>query len=708
MDALTGKLLAERYQLFERLDDTATALTYRGQDRQLGSACRVVVPKLSARASFGSFERTWRQLAELRSPHLAPMTAQARLSGGRPFVVFRWIEGRTLDQIIRAEGAISSARALTICRAVLLALKVAHDRAIVHRDVTPRNVVIGHGPDAGTIKLVGFAGAPRDAIDARAVPGDPTALAPERFADPRVATPRSDLYAVGVLLYTMLAGRPPFEPDDPTDTEAAFGRLSWLHTHAQPARPNTGVPEGTWRLTLSLLEKRSEDRPAHADAALSALSAGDHTSIPPPFVPDMGATRDPFESLVKARGPLDALSTVGSADGIDPFDLAEEATVADAGYLGEDEDEEPTVQQAAPALSVAAQMLFGKRRIDPFARTIAGQPVIGRASTDQSAADQSAGDSAGAGPVHAGAVGADEARENDDPGLGDGESSMDRLSALMDADPLAIEAEHDSLSDVVDELTLPGQVSHLRAMVRPTHSPETDPPTTPQRPGASVPESAPVAQPRKPFKAEPLDDLLTRPLHSGAAIPEAPLDDLLLRPRPPASPPGVPPSDSQVGRLVGRSIGSGIKTRAARPSGKLDRSPPTPRPSDALARLPDVSAFAEPGLDEVSTIAAPDRPRTDARQLPALDPKTLQPRAAETPTNQQPTVTAARPLNLPDDRSTQRIVGTAIAVAALLAIISGLMWFTSGETPTEASPASDAPATQAPASQPPIRTPIGE
>ncbi|MGK0358274.1 MAG: serine/threonine protein kinase [Bradymonadia bacterium] len=664
-DALTGKLLAERYQLFERLDDTATTRTYRGQDRQLGSACRVVVPKPSARASFDSFERTWRQLAELRSPHLASMTAQDRLSGGRPFVVFRWIEGRTLDQIIDAEGALSSARALTICRAVLLALKVAHDRAIVHRDVTLRNVVIGHGPDAGAIKLVGFAGAPRDAVDARAVPGDPTALAPERFADPRVATPLSDLYAVGVLLYTMLAGRPPFEPEEPSDAEPAFERLAWLHTHAQPARPNTGVPEGTWRLTLSLLEKRSHDRPAHADAALSALNADHHSSTPLPFAPRSGATSDPFESLVSARGSLDALA----ADRSDPFALADEATVADGGY---DDDDEPTVQQTAPALSYAAQMLFSKPKaskhgVDLFART--------RAVED--------------GPVtqadRAGSHGPDSPADSADLADSD-ESSMDRLNALIDADPLAIEAEHDSLSDIADELTLPGQSSHLRAMITP---------------GAAVPERGPLA-----FADAPIDDLLTRPLHPGASIPEAPLDD--LRPRPPAAPPGMPVSPAP---LAGRRIGNGIKTRAARPTGKIERATPTSRPSDALARLPNVSTFADPASDEVSTIAAPDRRRPSAPKRPLADARTpaAEPdmpappkRDVYPPTDQQHTLT--RPLNMPDANPTQRLVGLAIAVAALLAIISALMWFTSDSAPPTDAPPPDA----SPASQAPVRQSIGE
>lgn len=670
MDALTGKLLADRYQLFERLDDTASALTYRGQDRQLGAACRVVVPKLSARASFGSFERTWRQLSELRSPHLASMTAQDRLTGGRPFVVFRWIEGRTLDQIIRAEGAQDSARALQVCRAVLLALKVAHDRTIVHRDVTPRNIVIGHGPDTGAIKLVGFAGAPRDAIDARAVPGDPTALAPERFADPRSATPRSDLYAVGVLLYTMLAGRPPFEPEDPTDADAAFERLSWLHTHAQPTRPNTGVPEGTWRLTLSLLEKRAADRPASAEAALAALSAGDHTSVPPPFVPDAPATRDPFEALVKGRSALDAAS---SSDRMDPFDLSEEATVADASFRpgarqfdGEDEDDEPTMQQNAPSLSVA-EMLFasgGERRIDPFARTAA---VIDD-TADSPASSESSTSS---------------------------ESSMDRLSALVEADPLAIEAEHDSLSDVVDELTLPGQVSHMRAMMMAAQSAETDPPTRPQRPNATVPQETPI-----PRADASMDELLTRPLHSGAAIPEAPLDDLPRRPRPPASPPGLPSSPARPRRRVGEDV----PTRTARPTGKAQRPTPQPRQSDALARLPDVSAFADPGPDEISTIAAARRARPRSAAQPdtpaaAPSPPAANPLAAREPAPTKPAQTATRPLNLPDQNPTQRMVGVAIAIAALLAIISGLMWFTSS---------SPAPADASPASSAPVRTPIGE
>lgn len=626
MDALTGKLLASRFQLFERLDDRGAALTYRGQDRRLGAACRVLVPKLDARAAFGSFERTWRQLGALRCPHLAQMIDQGRLGAGRPYVVFRWIEGRTLDQIIRAEGAQPASRAAAIVRATLLALREAHGNGIVHRDVTCRNVVIGHGPDAGAIKLVGFAGAPRDAIDARAIPGDPEALAPERFSDPLIATPLSDLYAVGVLLYTLLAGRAPFDPRETTQGDDAFTRLRWLHSHANPARPNTGVPDPLWRLTLSLLEKRPQDRPQGADRALSALDAAlGSRSMPPPFVTGDTGT-DPFDS-VDSPGSLDSLGSLNSAS--DPFSIDEEPTVADQGPILDDDDDdaEPTVQQSG--LAVAAAMMFGQQApdpVDPFART---------------------------GPV----------------GEGPTRSARDALDSLVSKDPLAIEAEHDSVnSDIFDELTLPDRAQHLRAMIRPRpasmdEAVDDDQPT--RRLGAAEPPAIDEPEPPPPPPA-PADNAQTRPLPPGMRAPSAEADDSMP------------------------------KTRPSRPGNRaklLAEAAPDP-----LAKVPDVSAFADPDLDEVSTVAAAPRarrlapaPAQSAARAPS-PPRQAAP--AQTPTLSAPST----PINLPSQGSS-RIVGIAIAIAALLAMIGGLMWFSGG------GPATPEP-TPAPASSPATAAPV--
>jgi hypothetical protein len=243
------------------------------------------------------------------------------------------------------------------------------------------------------------------------------------------------------------------------------------------------------------------------------------------------------------------------------------------------------------------------------------------------------------------------------------EHSADRLAALVEKDPLAIEAEHDSVnSDILDELTLPDRAAHMRAMIQP-------------RPQA--PKKAPAL---KTPSREIDDDQPTVPLREPTVIPEVTREPILK----PAAP---------------DAFDSVEITRGGRPSNRVPRL----RQRDPLAKVPDVSAFSDPAPDEISTIAAPKRTRRAADEAPLIAQKAQPappPARAAAPADAPSTtvIQPRRPLNLPAQHRSQRIIGIAIGVAALLALVSGLMWFTGEAEPDRTTPPS----------KPPVRTQIGE
>ena len=185
-------------------------------DRQV--VIKVLPPEMAAGVSIDRFRREIQMAAKLQHPHVVPLlTADA--SGDLLYYIMPFIEGESLRQKLEREGELPIGETVRILREVVDALDYAHSQGIVHRDIKPDNIMLSRNhalvTDFGVAKAVAESGR-SDLTSLGVALGTPAYMAPEQAAaDPHVDH-RADLYAVGVVAYEMLAGRPPFSAPSPT------------------------------------------------------------------------------------------------------------------------------------------------------------------------------------------------------------------------------------------------------------------------------------------------------------------------------------------------------------------------------------------------------------------------------------------------------------------------------------------------------------
>ena len=264
MSQQSQQVFSGRYELLGHVARGGMAEVYLAQDLMLNRkvALKVLFRELSTDASFVErFRREAQAAANLSHPNIVSIYDWGE-EDGTYFIVMEYIEGRTLGQIIRAEGPLLPDRAADIGADVAAALAFAHHSGVVHRDVKPGNVLIS---PSGQVKVTDFgiaraANADNDLTQTGAVMGTATYFSPEQAQGMRVDG-RSDVYSLGVMLYEMLVGRPPFQGDNPM-------AIAYKHVREQPVPPreiNSDVPAPFEAIILQAMAKNPNDRYASAD-----------------------------------------------------------------------------------------------------------------------------------------------------------------------------------------------------------------------------------------------------------------------------------------------------------------------------------------------------------------------------------------------------------------------------------------------------------
>jgi eukaryotic-like serine/threonine-protein kinase len=261
-------LLGGRYALAEPLGRGGMATVYRGTDTVLGRqvAIKVLADTLARDPSFVErFRREARAAAGLTHPGVVTVFDHGS-EGETNYIVMELIEGPTLAELLR-RGSLGTERTVAIGDAILAALEAAHARGLVHRDVKPGNVML---TSAGDVKVMDF-GIVRS-LDAATLTGTGTVVGSASYLAPEQvrglpADGRSDLYAVGCVLYEALAGRPPF-------TGSSAVSVAHQHVSSEPAPLSrlASVPAALEGVVMRALAKDPEDRYADAGQMRAALS----------------------------------------------------------------------------------------------------------------------------------------------------------------------------------------------------------------------------------------------------------------------------------------------------------------------------------------------------------------------------------------------------------------------------------------------------
>ncbi len=270
-----GTILGGRYRLVELLGQGGMARIYRGHDNQLDRhvAVKLLRPEYGRDPDFSSrFRQEAQNAASLNHPNIVSVFDYGQDAAG-PFIVMELVDGEDLAAIVKRSGALPPRQAARIAAETARALQAAHGHGIVHRDVKPGNIMIDRD---GRVKVADFGIARAIAEAQMTLPG--TTLGSVHYFSPEQArgeqaTPASDIYSLGIVLYELLTGHRPWE----ADSAAAVAMARLVGPPPDPSTVRSGIPADLVaidRKALALAPAERWSSAASMAAALEAFLAG--------------------------------------------------------------------------------------------------------------------------------------------------------------------------------------------------------------------------------------------------------------------------------------------------------------------------------------------------------------------------------------------------------------------------------------------------
>jgi serine/threonine-protein kinase len=291
-----GAILADRYRIIGLLGHGGMGEVYRADDLKLGQpvALKFLPQKLADDAV-----RRERLFAEVRiarqvsHPNICRVYDIGELEG-RNFLTMEYIDGEDLASLLKRIGSLHGAKALDVARQICAGLSAAHDKGVLHRDLKPANVMID---GRGRVRITDFGLAVAAEEESEGdVSGTPSFMAPEQFAG-KGASVRSDIYALGLVLYELFTGKRAYEAKTLAELQAKK-EASLPKAPSEIVRDIDPIVE---RVILRCVEKDPRHRPASAVELARALPGGD------PLAAALAAGETPSPEMVAASGSTEGL-----------------------------------------------------------------------------------------------------------------------------------------------------------------------------------------------------------------------------------------------------------------------------------------------------------------------------------------------------------------------------------------------------------------
>jgi serine/threonine protein kinase len=284
-DPFIGRdILNGQFQVLQKIGSGGMGSVYKALQPAMNRmvAVKILHPKLANRKDLVSrFRREARAMSHLTHPNTVKVLLYGELEDGSLYIVMEYLDGKNLNQTVRAEGPMPLERGLPILIQACNALEEAHRAGIIHRDLKPENIFLSQQGgmrdyakvlDFGLAKVTEREMRPGSIILTQEgmVFGTPEFMSPEQ-AQGKTLTPASDIYSLAVILYEVLTGKLPFEAKNPME-------FIQLHVTAKPKPINERVPGRTfppllWTVLEKALAKKSEDRFASGAEFAHALTA---------------------------------------------------------------------------------------------------------------------------------------------------------------------------------------------------------------------------------------------------------------------------------------------------------------------------------------------------------------------------------------------------------------------------------------------------
>jgi serine/threonine protein kinase len=257
-----GEILLDKYRVEDVIGVGGMGRVVRARHMYLETpvAIKLLLPQMAESPStVARFLREAQATVRLRSEHIARVMDVGTITDGTPVIVMEFLDGFDLNQILRHHGPQHAQPVVDLLLQACEGLAEAHSIGIIHRDIKPSNFFITQRPDGSNLlKILDFGissagGFESELTGTQTVVGTPTYMAPEQMRTARSTDPRSDIWSMGVVMYQMLAGRPPFEAE-------SYAELVLKVNGDPPAPLNLNLPPGLEHIVMRCLEKDPRNR----------------------------------------------------------------------------------------------------------------------------------------------------------------------------------------------------------------------------------------------------------------------------------------------------------------------------------------------------------------------------------------------------------------------------------------------------------------